>query len=89
MASTIRGDDNFDSSNIIPTDYGAVGTYTMARTAASATQGRTPGLTRAGTDLHPCDTSRDYSSSITLSGTWRHMAYALYDNRGLIWVRIS
>jgi len=105
MASTIRGDDNFDSqlktvngNSLVgsgdieagaSTTYNAVATYAMARTAASGTYSRVPARTRAGSGLHPCDTSRSYSSSNTLSGTWRSMSYGLYDDRAMLYVRIS
>lgn len=90
MASVIRGDDNFDSSDVGPsTTYNAVGTYTMARTASSGTYGRVPARTRAGSGLHPCDCLRDFNSSYTLAGTWRLMGYTHYDNRGAVYVRIS
>lgn len=87
--TTLVGSGDVTIDTTPPTAYNTVGTYTMARTPSSGTSGRVPGRTRAGSGLRPCDTSRSYSNSYTLSGTWRHMGYGLYDDRGLIYVRIS
>lgn len=74
MASVIRGDDNFDSGNVVPsTTYDAVGTYVMAYNIGPIN----PGSTIAGSSLNPTNAGKQLWST-TLSGTWRCMGY----NRG-------
>ena len=105
MASTIRGDDNFDSSAVgAPTTYGAVGTYVFAHwlNAGSTTQGTTV----SGSSLYPANgygnsdaISGYYTGGGSLSGTWRLMGALGYysgtvainriDFRVSVFVRIS
>lgn len=79
MVSTIRGSDNFDSAGaVLPTTYGAVGTYVLAHWLNASSQ--TQGTTVSGSNLYPANTyanntgpSGYYTGGGTLSGTWRLM----------------
>lgn len=97
MASVIRGDDNFDSSNIVPpTSAGAVGTYAVGRPA----NGTTYAVGDTASNIRAPRATRSYWSSsgntfyeptyagYTLSGTWRTMTPVHGGGIGL-WVRIS
>ena len=102
MASTIRGDDDFDSSSTGPsTTNGDVGTYTFA---GSNISNHSIGSTRSGSELHvvgiryngATSTNSSYGSfywasqNASLSGTWRRMGgmHPSYASISL-WVRIS
>ena len=104
MASVIRGNDNFDSSEVgASTTFGAVGTYVFGMVKAQTNLQNT---THAGSalwlgGLAGGDTDADYFSgtvNITwgpatsvLSGTWRTMSRAQdYETRSFgLFVRIS
>lgn len=104
MASTIRGNDNFDSSaSIASTDWNGVGSYAFAGISGT---GYTEGSTTAGANLRPCGLMRtsfpsndSYATTLYISigpnstsGTWRAMGRY---NHGtsytvyMLWVRIS
>ena len=104
MVSVIRGDDNFDSSSVVPnTTYGDVGTYALLWANVNAQ--RSPGATIAGSSLYPANTmtatstSGDYTGAGSPSGTWRLMGQTGYyqsttalsrrDFMASVWVRIS
>ena len=102
MASTIRGDDDFDSSDAgTSTTNGDVGTYVFAG-ANVATEAI--GSTRAGSTLHVAairygggvTNGSSYGSfywaaqNASLSGTWRRMGgYHPSYGAMTLWVRIS
>lgn len=102
MVSYIRGNDNFDSAVGGNTTHGAVGTYTSAYVAYSASISR--GDTISGSSLLQSnaafthDMERAYGGATTsagLSGTWRAMTRAVnttesfYNVGSVLWVRIS
>jgi hypothetical protein len=102
MASVIRGDDNFDSAVGGATTHGAVGTYTSAYVAYSASITR--GSTISGSSLLQSneafshDMERAYNgatASAGLSGTWRAMSRSVnttesaFKVASVLWVRIS
>ena len=96
MASVIRGNDNFDSSDTGgSTDYGAVGTYLFAVITSSAnltTTAATTNETVPGADLMPSGTHNNATLGTSPSGTWRLMGSIYYSISGFrvtIWVRIS
>jgi len=102
MSTVLRGNDNFDSASPVPTTHGAVGTYTSAYVAYSATITR--GSTISGSSLLQSnaafthDMERSYNqatASAGLSGTWRAMSRAVnttesgFNVGSVLWVRIS
>jgi len=77
MASTIRGNDNFDSANVGPsTTLNDVGTYGFLR-AYSGSITYSPGDTISGSTFTGWSNGYGYPQSTpTPSGTWRCMGYA-------------
>lgn len=95
MASVIRGNDNFDSSNAGPsTDFNAVGTYCLVANNASIywTTTGSAGGTRSGSTL---GLANPYTKTTNgpLPGTWRQMQGTHYSYHGPshwgLFVRIS
>jgi len=101
MASTIRGDDNFDSAGVGKNaTAGAVGTYAALWPSTTSTSNE--GTTVSGSSLHYCGfftyANASYASSRQPSGTWRRMGVSGYyagsgaansDKTSTLWLRIS
>lgn len=92
MSSTIRGNDNFDSSSSVPsTSYGGVGSYTWALAPADYAN-VSGGGTYSASSLVSCSPYTNTSvatngyvlsvntdTGVTVaSGTWRQMTNAIY-----------
>lgn len=102
MGSVIRGNDDFDSGNVVPTDLNTVGSYAWLGYPTS-NQTIHAGATASGSSLRYAGTASTnnyndntaarigYSSPSTPSGTWRAMGGTGSVNRRntTIWVRIS
>lgn len=98
MASTIRGNDDFDSGSLATAKVltatsgaalNAVGSYASLRGVSGGNDGYTPGNTKPGSELRHADSLRDYTNTNGPSGTWRCMGYTRYTDRVSLWLRIA
>ena len=93
MASIIRGNDNFDSSDVGPsTTLAAVGTYAFLKTVVEAAHA--PGSTQPASNLNYSNAQGNTNSSSypLTSGTWRCMGFSHQSGNQYsttLWVRIS
>jgi hypothetical protein len=94
MASTIRGDDDFDSGSVGSTNDGDVGTYMFANNNSGGTI--TTGATVAGSSLRPTSAGNPSNTSYSMTGTWRLMGHKTGGNTVFsgtyetsLWVRVS
>lgn len=71
MASTIRGNDNFDSANVGDTSLGAVGTYIIAKDTTETTSNYVfkAGRTQSGSNLEAFAPTTGTNPVITASST--------------------